>query len=123
MNWKIVEKSCDCILEYFLTWHDAISYFYNKRLDFQKYEIKAANVIDLKVRTHNILILSDLGKAEQYKDVLTVGEAAKKIRKSFFKIRFLKVKINHTEIIIKKPQGSDHHKTNLNDLINNWYKK
>ena len=141
MNWKIIEISCNCELESFLTWKDAIRYFKEKKLnenvftivsnetylknqrekDRKKYLI---DYLHFNSRKHNILVLKDLGKEEPYKDVLTVGEAAKKFKKIIFKVRFLEIKVKvdfKKEVIIKKPNGSDKHKTNLKDLTNNFY--
>lgn len=139
MNWKIIEISCNCELERFLTWHDAIKYMYAKKLDFKTFEIVPIEKRTSIVRSHNILTLSDLGKEEPYKDVLTIGEAARKFRKpQIFRCKPVKRHLRETEFIfknkwpyknfkewpttiLKKINGSDQHKTDLKDLINNFY--
>ena len=101
--------------------------------------VPAGKQLDLileKARGHNILELINFGKSEPYKDFIkkehvieTVKDAfnnfktpliVKRLRKGNEPRRYLIIKFNN-DVIIKKPQGSDHHKTNLNDLINNWY--
>lgn len=120
MNWKIIEIECNCELERFLTWHDAIKYMYAKKLDFKIFEIVPIEKRASIVRSHNILTLSDLGKDEPYKDAIIIKDVKKFKKPLLKKVRYIKnyylddgILKTYVEELIN---NSDHHKTNLNDL-------
>lgn len=123
MNWKIIEISCKCEIETFLTWEDAAKYMFNKKLDKKLFSIVPAKSLQTHSRLHKFLVLEDLSKCDEFKDAVYIKDV-KKFRKVIFKIRFLKFEEYEIypikgEIKITGANESYLHKTHLTDTLNN----